>query len=203
MSVVKTIFWQFLILVLCTGSFASILLGIGMLVRPERVERLTMQLSRWISPAQGVTEQLDRPRWIERYFYRHHRLVGSLVFFGATFVLYVFLFSTSFQKVLGSLPRIYLPIWNTVFALLVIGSVLAALVGLIVLARPSLLREIEGKANRWVSTEQAVKTANNMHHHIDEFVLKHRKLTGTIMIVGGAYILYSLGPIAWNAQLKF
>ena len=203
MSAVKTIFWQFLMLVLCTGSFASIFLGIGMLLRPERIERLTKRLSRWISPAQGVSEQLDRPRWIERYFYRHHRLVGSSLFLGATFVLYVFLFSASIQKVVGALPRIYLPLWNTVFALLIIGSVLAAIVGLIVLTRPSLLREIEGMANRWVSTEQVVQAANNMHHHVDDFILKHRKITGAIMIVGGVFILYSLGPIVWKAQLKF
>ncbi len=203
MNTAKNMFWQFLMLVLCTGSVGGVLLGIGMLLRPERIIALSHFLARWVSPGSKVSEQLDRPRWVERYFYRHHRIVGGLISGGAIFVLYIFLFGYNIQKLTAAVPRQYTPIMNALVALLLIGSVLAALVGLLVLMRPSLLRDIEKSANRWVSTEAAVQKANNMHHHLDDFVMRHRRVAGVIMIIGGAYILYALLPVIWYSQLKF
>ena len=203
MGEVKAIFWQCFVLLLCTGSFASVLLGAGLLLKPGLVVSLSKLLSHWVTPAEKVAEELDRPRWIERFFYRHHRLVGSALFIGALIILYVFLFSPNSRKIFGVIPPDFLPLLDAATALLLVGSVLAALVGVIVAIRPSLLREIEKASNRWIATEQIANAANQMHHSFDDWLLRYRKAAGTVLVLGGIFVLVNLAPHLWGEMLKF
>lgn len=202
MNTVKNILWQFFVLLVCTGSVTSVLMGVAMLIKPELISRLNQYLARWVSP-ERVSEQLDRPRWIERYFYRHHRLVGSVLIIGAAFILYIFLISYNVRTIAGMVPRGYLGLYDFLVTLVLVGSVLAALVGVIVLIRPSMLRDIEKSANHWINTEPVVKFFNDMHHPVDRHVLRHRKVAGGIMIMGGLFILISLAPLLWRGGLRF
>jgi len=85
MDILKDILFQFSLAALCTGSIAGVLMGIAMLFAQERIMRLNHYFSRWFG-ADKVEEQLNRPRWIERYVYRHHRLAGAVLLFGASFI---------------------------------------------------------------------------------------------------------------------
>ncbi len=181
------------LMLLCAGSIAGVLIGAGMLLKPERLAFLNQYFSRWIS-ANKIQEQLDRPRWTERFFYRHHRLVGSILFFGANFVLYVFLFGGRTRRIYAAMPSGNWWLMDALKGALIGGSVLAALVGIIVLARPSLLREIEKAGNRWISTEEVAKYLDGRRNSFDRQILHHRRIAGIAMIIGGLYILIVLGP---------
>lgn len=202
MAVINDILLRSFLLLLCAGSIAGILVGAGMLLRPERIVFLNQYFSHWVS-ADKVEEQLDRPRWIERYFYHHHWLVGSALLIGALFVLYVFLFSHNVRKIYAAIAPGNWWLANALMGVLLIGSVLAALVGIIVLARPSLLREIEKSTNRWISTEGVAKFFNRVHDSLDRRLLRHRKIAGAFMILGSLYILVVLGPLLWRGGWKF
>lgn len=202
MTIAQDILMRFFAILLCVGSIAGILLGTGMLWKPERIVFWNQYFSRWVS-ADEVTEQLDRPRWIERYFYRHHRLVGATLLIGAIFILYTFLFNHNMRKVSAVMSSGSWGLWDALVGMLLIGSVLAALVSLIVLTRPSLLREFEKSSNRWISTQGMVKLFDGMHHSFDLQILRHRKTAGVLMILGGLYILMMLGPLLWRGGWKF
>jgi len=193
---------RFFLILLCAGSIAGVLLGAGMLWKPERITSWNQYFSRWVS-ADKVHEQLDRPRWIERYFYRYHRLVGALLLIGAIFILYTFLFSYNIRRISAAMASGGWVLWNALVGVMLIGSVLAALVGLIVLTKPSLLREIEKSSNRWIVTEGVVKVFDAMNHSFDQQVLRHRKAAGAIMIVGGVFILINLAPLLWRTVMRF
>jgi len=202
MSIVQEILLRFFLILLCVGSLAGVLLGAGMLWKPDRVANWNQFFSQWVS-ADKVHEQLDRPRWIERYFYRHHRVVGAALLIGAIFVVYVFLFSKKMRRISAVMASGSPGLWDALVGMLLIGSVLAALVGLVVLARPSLLREIEKSSNRWIATEGMVKLFDGMHYSFDQGLLRHRKTAGVLMIAGGLYILIALGPLIWRGGWKF
>lgn len=202
MAIINDILLHFFLILLCAGSIVSLLVGAGMLLKPERIAFLNQYFSRWVS-ADKVEEQLDRPRWIERYFYRHHRLVGSALLIGAIFILYVFLFPYNARKISAAVAPGYWWLVDALMALLLIGIVLAALVGIVVLARPSLLREIEKSTNRWIATEDAAKLLNGMRYSLDQQLLRHRKIAGGFMILGSLYILVVLGPLLWRWGWKF
>lgn len=202
MGIINDILLRSFLILLCGGSIVGLLVGAGMLLRPERIVFLNQYFSRWVS-ADKIEQQLDRPRWIERYFYHHHRMVGSALLIGSLFVLYIFLFSHNVRKIYATMAPGNWWLANALMGLLLVGSVLAALVGIIVLARPSLLREIEKSSNRWISTEGVAKFLNSMRYSFDQQLLRHRKVAGGFMIIGSLYILGVLGPLLWRSGWKF
>ncbi len=64
---------------------------------------------------------------------------------------------------------------------------------LILLLTPSLLRDFEVKANRWVHTDKAVNALDAMRYKPDEFMVRHPRITAAIFILGGLYVLASFG----------
>jgi len=183
------------------AAVLGILTGIGMLLKPEHIVRLNQYFSRWTS-TDKFSEQFDRPRWSERFFYRHHRLVGASLFIGAVMVLYTFLFSHNLRKISAAIARDYWWLLDALVALLLIGSVLAAIVGLVVLTKPSLLRDFENAANRWISTDSLQHWLNGMHHSVEQSILQHRKLAGALLIFGSFYILVALGYFLFRGAWK-
>lgn len=199
MDVIRDVLLRSFLIILCAGSIAGVLIGAGILLKSERIVFLNQYFSRWIS-ANKIQEQLDRPRWTERFFYRHHRLVGGVLFIGAIFVLYVFLFGSRTRRIYTAITPGNWWLMDALMGALLGGSVLAALVGIIVLAKPSLLREIEKSANRWISTEGVVRFFDGIRNSFDQQILRHRKIAGVFMIIGGLYILIVLGPFLWRGE---
>ena len=202
MDIIKDILLRFSMAILCGGGIVGVLLGATMLIKPERIVSLNENFSRWVSTIK-IEQQFDRPRWIERIFYRHHRLVGALILIGAIGVLYTFLIRYNVRRISAAIAPGNWGLWDLVIATLLVGSVVAGLVGIIVLVRPSLLRELEKMANRWIATDGMLKVFNARHHFLDQHVLRHRKSVGVIMIIGSLYILIVLAPFLWRAGWKF
>lgn len=184
------------------GSAVGILVGIGLLFRPQQVGQLNHYLSRWVGSSR-LNKVLDRPRWIDRFFYRHHRLLGTAVFVGAMAVLYIFLFQYNFRRISALIPRNYWWLSDALIGMLLIGSVVAVLVGFIVLIRPSLLRDIEKSANRWISTEHLHVQFNAMHFSVEKSLLRHHRLAGVAILLGSLYIIVVLGHflLRWSGKL--
>jgi hypothetical protein len=202
MDAIKDILLRFLVALLCGGSVLGFLVGVGLLLKPERIVLLNQYLSRWFS-SDKMSEQFDRPHWTERYFYRHHRLVGGALFVGSMFILYVFLFSYNLRRISAATTSGYWMALDALAAILLVGTVLAALVGIVVAVRPSLLREIEKSTNRWVATDGIVQFFNNVLYTPDQQVLRSRKIMGLVIIAGTLYILIVLGPFLWRDAWKF
>ena len=81
-----------LLLSLALGLLLSALVGLLMLVRPTRMFDLNASWSRWVDTG-GQFAVLDRPRSLERWFYHHHRLAGTLITLGSSFVLWQWTFA--------------------------------------------------------------------------------------------------------------
>ena len=202
MGALKEILLQFLVALLCTGSIAGILMGVALLLNPDKLVRANHYFSRWIS-ADTISAQLNRPRWSERYYYRHHRLIGSALLLGGVFVFHTFVFSSNLRKISAAVPSGYWWILDASVGLLIASSILAVLVGIIVLAKPSLLRDLEQSSNRWVSTDGVAKYFDRMIHSADRRILGHRKLAGVFLIVCSLYVLFALGYLLLRGGLKF
>lgn len=183
------------------GSFAGLLVGAGMLFRPAQVIRINDYISRWVS-TERVREVIDRPRWVERYFYRHHRLVGSVVSAGALVVLYTFLFSFNQRKISALVPHNLWWLSDAALAAVLVGSLLAAVVGIIVLIRPSVLKEIERGLNHWISTDSLERLLNRRNYSAEQPILRHSTLAGTFIVLGSAYVLVALGRFLFVGGAK-
>src|SRR5574340_305869 len=86
MKIINDVLLQAFLIFLFVGCVTSLFVGIDMLFKPDGVARLNQRLSRWIS-TEKLGEDLDRPHWTERVFYRHHRLFGAALLGSALFLL--------------------------------------------------------------------------------------------------------------------
>ncbi|MFA7241832.1 MAG: hypothetical protein WC091_17100 [Sulfuricellaceae bacterium] len=198
MDILNDILQQSFLRFLWVGSIAGILIGGGILFKPQQIIQLNQDLSRWVN-SDKLGSLLNRPRTIERYFYRYHRLGGGAVTIGALIVLYTFLIKYNLRTVSEYVPQDYWWLSDALMVILIIGSTLAVLVGTIVLTKPSLLRDIEKAANHWVSSERLSSIINRMNTSAEHLLFRHHRLSAVLIILGSLYSLTLLSYFMfWN-----
>lgn len=202
MDILDDILQQSFLRFLWVGSIAGMLLGAGILFKPQRVMQLNQYFSRWVN-SDKLNTLLDRPRWIERFFYRHHKFYGLGILIGAIFVLYTFIFSYNLRTISAYIPRDFWWLSDALMGMLLVGSAMAALSGAIILARPSLLRDLERSVNCWVSTEILSSPFNDMHYFAEKSLLSHHRLAGVAIMLGSLYtlVLLSYFLFLWTGNL--
>lgn len=201
MDILKDIAWHSFLVFLLVGSMLAIVVGIGLLFAPERIQVINERLARWVD-TEKFERQFDRPRWTERHFYRHHRIAGSALFTVSVIVLYKFLLTPTKQKIAAIVPNDPIGLLDAMVALFVIAGALGAVIGLVVFTRPSMLRELENAANRWISTEHISRFFNTPYFSFDSCVLRYRKIAGVFFFIVGLYILLILGNLLLRGQWK-
>lgn len=195
MMIVEDIVLRASLVLLWLGSLVSLLMGLGMLLKPERMERINSLLSRWIS-TEKFEAHLDRPRWTERFFYRHHRIVGAFILSGSVFILAMFFIKG--REVESGMPRIDIPFFDAGAVLLLAGILFAMAIGGIMFLRPSLLKNLEKSANMWVGAESLHKFFNDAQHGFDRSALRHGRTVGFILTVASLYIFLSLAHFVFR-----
>jgi hypothetical protein len=184
------------------AAIAGILFGACMLLRPEQVVRANQQFSDWMASAR-IAEQFGRTHKSERFFYRHHRLVGACLFLGATLVLYTFLFSYNLRVISTAFPKNSWWLLDGFVGLMLISSVPSAIVGFIMMTKPSLLRDLENSANIRIATNFVPKGFSKTNNSLEQLMLQHRKLAGGLLMAGSLYILSSLSHFLFRGTSLF
>lgn len=171
--------------------------GLWILVFPASFLRVGHSLSRWVT-TEEYFEYLDKPRYQERLIYKHHRLTGSLIVLGALYTLVMLILNVDIASVSDKLPVVINPYWSvwfysTTYYLLTGANMLAVLVGVVIFARPSMLKGIEQSLNKWVVTEQRLKKLDESHEIALEVLPGNPRLFGLAVTLGGLYIIMSMG----------
>ncbi len=186
--------WHGLAISLLVVSLGGIVLGLLDIFQSKRVASISGFLNRWIS-ARWLLRFLDQSISIEHWFYRHHRSFGVSAILGAAYILCYFglLFDKQFtlQRLSIHLPPQFLEgMLDALVLFCMTGAVVALLVGLFLLLRPSMLRGIEEDANRWISLRRATKVLDIPRDQFDSFVLRHQQRVGWLLLLGSIYLFF-------------
>lgn len=166
--------------------------GLALLLLPGATLRAAASLDRRYS-GRRVMRPLEVPRESERFFYRHHRLLGSLLLAGTIAFFLLWLVDFPRETVLARLA-----VWGgqalaglildsaTIFLLLT--NALITVLAIIIIFRPSLLKPLEARANRWLSTRRAFRRIEEHRQPLDELVYRFPRLAGTLVLLGAIYI---------------
>lgn len=192
MNIFNEVLRQSYLMFLWGGCVVGILVGAIMLLKPEQMMRLNQQVSRWVC-TEKLTEQLDRQRRLEPIIYRYHRLAGAAVLIGSVYVLHTFLFRYNLRVISTVIPQDYWWLSDALVATILVGSVMSAMIGGIVLTKPSLLRDIEASANRWICTGHLSSRVNRRYHFIERFFFSYHRFFGVFILFGSLYVLVVLG----------
>lgn len=183
---------------LIVGSIAGMLVGVVLVFRPQLIERLGSTLNKWIS-TRHLDKAMDRKINVDVLFYRYRFPAATLLILGALYVLYYFTLRIDRELTVITLTASLNYSRALVEALLdalvltaMSGALCAILVALFMLFRPSLLRGFEEEANQWVSLRKSLKPMEISRHGLDQYVLRHARLSGVFLTMGSLYTLLIL-----------
>ena len=179
-----------LIFLLVATAFA-LLYGVALLAAPSRTLRFNDVASRWFS-TRSVQVALDKRHDLQRVIYRRHRWIGVLLLVGGSYVLWILLARYDPSVVVAPLkrsmsPRLASAILDAAWWLLVPANALAVVVGIVMFARPSLLRGVESFANREVSTEAVGTMLDGVYSAPDRLIRAYPRLTGVVIVIASLY----------------
>jgi hypothetical protein len=177
--------FQLALNVLLVGSFAGLLMGAVLIVRPHWLKRLSQTLNREIA-----SSSLNRRIKFDPWFYRYRYLSGGLIFFGALYVLIFFTVLLERSRAVEALvqrwqasPALIDALFDPLVLILILGACLALFISLFILFRPSLLREFEQGANQWISLRKTLPESAK----VDEFTLRYAQQVGVFLLLGSLY----------------
>jgi hypothetical protein len=195
----ETLPWaQGLLALLVLGLALAIVVGGLLLARPEALFALNARLSRWVD-TRAAFSMLDQPHNLERFFYRHHRLLGLMIVAGASYVLWRWAFHYDRADLPALLGRRWAasgldwipPAIETVLVALH-GVILV--VGLLVFFRPSLLKGLERTANYW-QPGPATARLDTVVGNLDAAFEGHPRVSGLLLTVSAFWCLLALAPV--------
>ncbi|OGT81660.1 MAG: hypothetical protein A3I13_01805 [Gammaproteobacteria bacterium RIFCSPLOWO2_02_FULL_47_50] len=187
--------WEWLIASLFWLGVIVVIIGIVFTLAPQWASATGNKLNHWIS-TKPFFDALDNPRYQERWIYRHHRLSGVIIISAVCYVLFTFVFVTGIESAVVRLVGLAGSdftrwLYEQLFYIFLGASVLALIFGCIMLIRPSLLKNLEAKSNRWIGTSEKLDILDS-RIGTDRFVGNPR-LFGLFVILGGLYMMASTG----------
>lgn len=186
-----------LLAALVVGLTLALAVGVLLLARPEALFALNARLSRWVD-TRATFGVLDQPRHLERFFYRHHRVLGVLIVLGASYVLWRWAFSYDRSEMMAVLGRRWVTagldwIPAAVEAVLVTLHVVVLVLGALIMFRPSMLKGVERAANRWQQPSTA--PLDSVVGRLDGTFEGYPRVSGLLLIVSASWCLLALAPV--------
>jgi len=185
----------YLILFLIFGNLFALFIGVLMIAAPQRLGDLFKISNRWIS-TRRMTKPLETPRQADRTMLRYPRVLGAIMLASAALILIkgtIFISGVSAADGGSLLARLYSSvklsavawefIWVALIMIILLGAILAIVVGLISLFNVGKLMHWTESANRWVSTRQLTKPLDMPHYHLDKMVSAKPRLWGGVITV--------------------
>lgn len=173
----------------------ALLIGAAVAVRPALLDRFRSTSDQRYS-TRRVTRTLDAPHNIDRWFYRYHRVYGAAVVLLAIALLSFLAFGypeTAWRGLFGPDSRVVGEILaDTARVVLWILSLFALAVGTVVFARPSALKPVEARVNRWLTPRRVLRNAEREFHGAETWVRRHPRGWGLTIAAASALCLLAL-----------
>ena len=206
MSITPGSTFYYLILFLIFGNLFAFFIGVLMIAAPRRLGDLFKISNRWIS-TRRMTKPLEKSRQADRTMLRYPRVLGAIMLASAALILIkgiIFISGVSVADGGRLLTRLYTGvnlsavawevIWATLITIILLGAILAIVVGLMSLFKLGKLKHWAESANRWVSTRQLTKPLDMPHYHLDKMVSAKPQLWGGVIT---ALALFSSLVLWW------
>ena len=166
-------------------SVVGIGLGICLVVRGEATLRTMQGMNRWVSSRRAM-KPLEVPHNIEPVARTGRGGIGIVVAAVGIYALVVLVLQFDPGKLaaaLGEHPRysIVSVAIESLRWLLIAGSALAAVIGVMMLVAPRALTALESVGNRWISSRRLVAGGDTMHVPLDRFTEHHPRVAGALI----------------------
>jgi hypothetical protein len=190
-NVLETTFFNIIII----GAALSILYGLWLIISPKSALTLNHKINKGFS-MRKASKPLEKPIYIERWFYRHSNITGGLLMIGALYLLYLLFWQLDFillaKKLSGLTPLMWEWLLQSFHIFFASMAIVVFLIGFLIIIRPSLLKPLEEKANKWVSTRQKMQFMSDDIVKADKLLDRFPRQFGSIIIVAGSIVLLNM-----------
>ncbi|MBI3570908.1 MAG: hypothetical protein HY082_07385 [Gammaproteobacteria bacterium] len=181
---------------LIAGNLFTLLVGVLMLVAPQRLASMFKVSDRWVSTKRAF-EPLDMVHDTDNIALRYPRVLGAALVLGAAFILIrggVFAASLSAAEGGRLLAQIFgagkIPhaawevLWLNLVAVVLLGALMALALGVLSLYRKKeILQRLFGLANRWVATHHVFDQLDKPHYGFNKIIHEKSQVWGACITV--------------------
>ena len=175
------------------AAFVGIALGIGLNVSSVRTLRILKTMNRWVSTPERI-KAMDKPHDIDVPTNRRRLWSGTVFTLGGAYTVFMLLFGVEFPYVVYALNQYAEPIIVELLVdslrwLLLLGGVIAFVVGVMMLLSPRAVPALGARLNRWYSNDRLAKAANEMHLTLDKMAEVYPRTTGIVLAFLSSFAL--------------
>lgn len=196
-TILSEIFFDTSYLFIIIGTFIALFFGLGLIFAPAATLKLSDKISTHVS-LRKKTRSIETSIKAEPLFYKYAKISATVLIAGSLFVLYS-LTTFDYYSLVPYLPKQVPPlIWEWLLQagrlFFFISCSFTLVFGLIVLFRPSLIKNLESTANRWISTRQLFSFMSNDINIANKLVSTYPRSFGGIFSFSALIILFFLLP---------
>ena len=197
---------HFIAQLLIAGNLFTLLIGVMMLVAPQRLASMFKVSDRWVS-TKRTFEPLDMVHDTDNVALRYPRALGAILVLGAAFILIrggIFAASLSaaeggrlLAQVFGAgkIPPVVWEIyWVSLVAFVLLGALMALTVGTLSFYKKETLQRWSVFANRWVATHQVFDQLDKPHYGFNKLIHEKSRVWGACIT---AFSLCAIFLLIW------
>jgi len=174
------------------AGVAGTALGVALIVFRGRVFHVLGPMNRWVS-ARKTLAPLDSVHNVDPTVYKYRRWFSAVFIVGAAFSMIMIVTKLDVATVvtlLGASRLSFVAPWlvASVGWMLLVGSALAIAVGVVLGFFPRALGALETRANRWYSSRQIGKGADDMYLTLDKWVEYSPRTAGWIISIAALIV---------------
>jgi hypothetical protein len=174
-------------------GFIGTAVGIGLIFNPERMHEFFRVMNRWISLRRS-TKWLAIPHDMSLSTQRFRRLLGVVFIIAAIFSIYVLATQIDVSRIVaasGVTVPLSFSVWIMECAVwfLILGNMIALVVGIMLNLFPDALHEIEMRSNHWFSVRSHTRGDDTMHLTVDKWAESYPRTMGWIITAGSLIVV--------------
>ncbi len=186
---------HFIAQLLIAGNLLALIVGVLMLVAPQRLASMFKVSDRWVS-TKRTFEPLDMVHDTDNIVLRYPRVLGVILTVGAAFILIrggIFAASLSaadggrlLARVFGAgkiPPVVWEIFWLSMVAFIMLGALLALAVGTLSFYKKETLQRWSAIANRWVATHHIFDQLDKPNYGFNRLIHEKSKFWGACITV--------------------
>lgn len=180
------------------GGLVGVAVGVSLIVRSERTLRFFGIMNRWVS-LRGAARPLEIPRDTTQAVQRYRHWLGAVFIVGGAFATFILAtrFSAGAARQLLNLTALHPTIasWAVDSArwILIVGNLVAVVVGILLAFFPAALAALEARGGSWFSERRLLKGGDTQNLSLDKWVAAHPRRAGVIMVVGALLMMGNFG----------
>lgn len=199
------------IAVLVVGNVLALAAGLSLVLAPRKVTKWLGLKSNHPLSIRRLTKPLERLRDGDRVLLRYPRVLGAVLLASGLFVLLKWAFFVGSLSIhdggrilmrlfpgTGWSSAVWESFWVLALVMVLLGALLALLLGALAVVRAQTLKNFSSFSNRWISTRQMAKPVSRPYYGIDRLVGQRPQAWGGVIVL---LSVYTLVMIVWFARV--